>query len=246
VKLALISDIHGNAVALQAVLEEIRKEGVDQIVCLGDVAAMGAQPRECVRLLQELGCPVVQGNTDAALLDRQPLPEDASEHEKVFWEIDGWAAEQLTREDRAFVATFQPTVEVPLGDGEALLAFHGSPRSHSEIILPTTPDEALAEILAGATHVLLAGGHTHRAMVRRFGRSWLINPGSVGLPFDRVPPATAVRHPGWAEYAIVTWSPDRKGVDLRRVHYPVAEYVKALRACDMPHKELLLADWDEA
>lgn len=242
-KLALISDIHGNAVALNAVLKEIEQEGVDQIVCLGDVAATGAQPRECVRLLRELGCPVVMGNTDEALLHLPALPEGAPEPQKILWEIGAWSARQLAEEDRAFMASFQPSVEVPLGDGQSLLAFHGSPRSHSEIILPTTPDEELAQFLAGARQALLAGGHTHRAMVRRYGTSMLVNPGSVGLPFDRVAPETDVRHPDWAEYAIVTWTPSQKRVELRRVHYPMADYVKALKACDMPYKELLLEDW---
>ncbi len=63
-RIALISDIHGNFVALQTVLADIEHEHIDQIVCLGDVTADGPQPVETIRRIQDLGCPVVRGNTD--------------------------------------------------------------------------------------------------------------------------------------------------------------------------------------
>ncbi|BAS26479.1 metallophosphoesterase family protein [Limnochorda pilosa] len=242
-RLALISDIHGNAVALDAVLEAIEQEGVDRIVCLGDVAATGPQPREAAARLRGLGCPVVMGNTDAFLLSLPPLPEDAGKDTRMVWEIDQWGAGQLTTEDRAFLTSFQPTVEVSLGGADALLCFHGSPRSNTEVILPTTPDQALEEALAGNRHALLAGGHTHQAMVRRHQRSTLVNPGSVGLPFDRVPPGEGTRNPAWAEYAIVTWTDGRKSVDLRRVRYSLEALLKAVRESGMPYAERFAEDW---
>lgn len=86
-KVALISDIHGNAVALEAALAAIEEEGVDRVVCLGDVAATGAQPRQVIRRLRELGCPVVMGNTDAQFLSPPSFAEDAGEHQRVMQSI---------------------------------------------------------------------------------------------------------------------------------------------------------------
>ncbi|HEX5442031.1 MAG TPA: metallophosphoesterase family protein, partial [Ktedonobacterales bacterium] len=71
-KIAIIADIHGNLPALEAVLAAVAAEGVERIVCLGDVATLGPQPREVIARLRTLGCPVVMGNTDAILLAPQP------------------------------------------------------------------------------------------------------------------------------------------------------------------------------
>lgn len=242
-KIALISDIHGNAVALDAALQSILRDAVDLIVCLGDVAATGPQPREVIGRLREFGCPVVMGNTDALLLDPPPAAPRSGEQARVVWEIDLWAARQLTAEDRDFLASFRPTVEVPLDGASALLCFHGSPRSNTEVILPTTPDEALEPMLAGSGHALLAGGHTHQAMVRRYKASILVNPGSVGFPYDRVPPRQGTRKPAWAEYAVITWTHDRKDVELRRVRYSLDALLQAVRTSGMPYAEQFAAGW---
>ena len=73
-RIALISDIHGNRIALEAVLADIRREGIDSIVCLGDVAAHGPEPKETVDLLRTLDCPVVMGNADAGVFDTPEGP----------------------------------------------------------------------------------------------------------------------------------------------------------------------------
>ncbi|MBI3286567.1 MAG: metallophosphoesterase family protein [Chloroflexi bacterium] len=72
-RVAIFSDIHGNLVALEAILAEIERERVDQMICLGDVAATGPQPAETLHRLRELNCPVVMGNTDARFLNPQPF-----------------------------------------------------------------------------------------------------------------------------------------------------------------------------
>src|SRR5215470_13131292 len=145
---AIIADIHGNLVALDAALAEIGAEGVEQIVCLGDVAATGPQPTQVLARLRGLGCPLVMGNADAYLLDPKPTENAEGEQQKIA-EIDVWCAGQLSAEDRAFIAGFRPTASVPLGNGVTLLAYHGSPRSFDEAVMVETPDEALAEMLAG-------------------------------------------------------------------------------------------------
>ena len=110
-RIVLIADIHGNLPALDAVLAEIAAEHVDQIVCLGDVAATGPQPRAVVQRLRELGCSVVMGNADITLLD-PPQPSASDETTRRIEEISAWGATQLSREDKDYIRTFQPTIAV--------------------------------------------------------------------------------------------------------------------------------------
>src|SRR5215831_2977947 len=107
-RIAVISDIHGNCVALDAVLADVRQRSVDEMVCLGDAIQGGAQPAETVARLRELGCPVVMGNADAWLLtgvETSPN-ETITERGRVTRE---WSLAHLSPEDRAFIAAFAPT-----------------------------------------------------------------------------------------------------------------------------------------
>jgi len=97
-RIALLADIHGNLVALETVLHEIAQESVDQIVCLGDVGALGPQPHEVITCLRQSHCPVILGNTDAWLLS--PPGAKTSDSETIRT-ITSWCAEQLTPEDRS-------------------------------------------------------------------------------------------------------------------------------------------------
>src|SRR5689334_15515450 len=142
-RLGLIADIHGNLVALETVLAEMALESLDQMVCLGDVAALGPQPGEALARLRALRCPVVMGNTDAWLL----APPSAVDGDRFDRAITQWTIAQLTDDDRAYIASFPPTIELALGEGRALLCFHGSPRSYDDVIVPTTPDDELRAML---------------------------------------------------------------------------------------------------
>src|SRR5437660_12843301 len=113
-RLGLISDIHGNRLALDAVLDELEREQVDQIICLGDVA-VGPQPAEAIAGVRELGCPVVMGNWDAAFLGEMPEPKD--EVGRMLVEIGEWWAGHLSPADREFMEGFEPRLELEL-DGQ--------------------------------------------------------------------------------------------------------------------------------
>lgn len=180
-RIGLISDIHGNLVALEAVLADLADQAVDQIMCLGDVAATGPQPHQTIKRLQSLGCRVVMGNADEWLLD--PQPATSTEHEPHI-AIDSWCIEQLSADDLAFLRIFEPTIALPLSPTATLRCVHGSPRSTIEPIESTTPDEQLAAILEEQAARVIARGHTHVQMLRRFRDKLLVNPGSVGLPFE--------------------------------------------------------------
>jgi predicted phosphodiesterase len=212
-RLALIGDIHGNRVALDAVLADVARRRADELVCLGDVAAGGPQPRAAIARLRELGCAGVRGNAEGWLLDG--LPPGRGEGTRRLGEIVAWARASLAAEDLVYLGTLPPALTLTVG-GITLACFHGSPRSEIEALLATTPDRELAEALDAAPAAgVLAGGHTHLQLRRACGDRLLVNPGSVGLPLGSLrgdPPL-----PAWAEYGLLDVDGSEAVVSLERV-----------------------------
>lgn len=242
-RLAIISDIHGNKVALDAVLDAIATEKIEHIVCLGDVAASGPQPQQVVARLKELGCPIVMGNTDASLLHPVFTPTDDT-FRQYSQDIDLWCSQQLSDDDKVFMRTFQPTIEYPLDDNKVLLAYHGSPRSYNERIQPTTPEEQLDETFSGSHAAIMAGGHTHMQMLRRYKDGIIMNPGSVGLALDRVSPLDEIHNPPWSEYAIIEAEGSKLTVELHRIPFDIQAFIQTIRASGMPHADWLANEWN--
>jgi putative phosphoesterase len=169
VPLGLVSDIHGNDRALEAVVAELARREVEEVVCLGDAVQGGDEPREVLERLESLGWQVILGNADDFLLEvppDSPEPLTPQHLEKREWTL-GQLEERHLEQIRAFPRTLR------LG---RLLAFHGSPRSYDDILLPDSEDDA-------AWHVedvdVLAGGHTHRQWARVVGGALYVNPGAV-------------------------------------------------------------------
>jgi putative phosphoesterase len=214
-RIALISDIHANEVALRAVLAEIRRTGVDQIVCLGDVATLGPRPSAVIGILGQLGCPCIMGNHDEFLLEPE-LVRTYSQSPPVTASID-WCRSRLSSDELDFLRGFERRREIPLGPKSTVQLFHGSPRSHSEDILASTPPDALDEMLAGITATVLAGGHTHIQMLRQHHGALLVNPGSVGMPFKDYVGGQRPTILGHAEYATIEEMDGVIGVSLQRV-----------------------------
>ena len=234
VLLAVISDIHGNLPALEAVLGELEQDRPDELVCLGDVA-LGPWPAETLARVRALECTVVRGNWDGWLVDGFPPAPD--ERMQRFIEQGEWWARMLSAEDREFVATFAPRTELEL-EGVRMLCFHGSPASYDEVILATTPHEELLATFAGFDHSLLLGGHTHAQLTRVVEGRLLVNPGSVGLPFRGFPLGGPQPISPWAEYGLVRLERGRFSVELRRTSYDVEAMLRHVIDSGVPH-----ADW---
>lgn len=241
-RIAIISDIHGNLVALEAVLADLDRFQIDQIVCLGDVAASGPQPHQIVERLQCLNCPVVMGNTDAWLLQPQPSTSTDEDTRRIE-DIDRWCIEQLSPADLLYLQTFPPVLEIQLADRITLCCFHGSPRSNADIVMSTSSDQDLEQMLSPFRAPLMAGGHTHMQMLRRYKDLTIINPGSVGLPFECDSLTGQVRNPPWAEYALVGCENGNLRIELRRVPVVVDTIVQAALMSGMPHAAWWIKDW---
>src|SRR4051812_45491604 len=236
-RIATISDMHGNNVALDAVVDDIQHESVDQIVCLGDAIQGGPQPAEVVARLRELRCPVVMGNADAWLLTGEETgaePVD-SERQRKLDAVRDWSLQQLSDADRAFIAGFQPTIKIALGDGRNLLGFHGSPTSFDDIIVPTTSEDEVQHLLGGFDPHILTGGHTHIQQIRHLRRSFYFGCGSVGFAYRHNQPDGQFRADPWAEYAILTVDGPRTALEFRRVPFDVDALIAVYQASGRPY-----------
>jgi len=240
-RVAVISDIHGNRIALDTVLDDLRTHPADQIICLGDAIQGGPQPAQVVRRLQELGCPVVMGNADAWLLSGVDTGNEITneERERTLKAVRDWSLVQLSPEDKAFIQEFRPTVEVELEAGRKLLCFHGSPDSFDDIMLPDTSQEDLFKFLGRHNADAMAGGHTHVQYVRRIGADGRIffNPGSVGLAYSHHQPEGEERMDPWAEYAVLTSEGSRLALEFRRVPYDVTPLLDTYRSSGRPYAD---------
>jgi len=239
-RLAVISDMHGNAFALDQVLQDIRRQEIEQMVCLGDTVQGGAQPAQTVARLRELNCPIVMGNADAWLLTGEETSpqETTSEQQRA---VRAWSLAQLSDADKAFMQHYQPTIEIALEAGKKLLCFHGSPHSFDDIILPETPDETVRQYLGGFDVTLLTGGHTHTQQLRRLSNSWYFNPGSVSLAYNWERDREGRKVDPWSDYAIVSSDGENFGITFRHVPFDVDKLTRIIRASGRPYAEDAIA-----
>ena len=198
-RVAALNDIHGNLPALEAVLAEVEREEVDLIVCGGDMVS-GPLPRETLDVLLGLGerARFVLGNADRWFLD---VYDGRTEPEPV----DAWLVEQVGESERGFFAGLPSHVVVDVDGLGDVFFCHGSPRSEDEIITAITSRDRLQPMLEGVKERVVVCGHTHVQFDRVVAGKRLVNPGSVGMPYEDTPGAR------WALLA--------EDIELRRTEY---------------------------
>jgi len=244
-RIAIISDIHGNNIAFETVLTDMQRQQFDQIVCLGDAIQGGPQPAAVVQNLRALNCPVVMGNADAWLLSGVETADEGipPERLKKMGDIRVWSLSQLSEDDRAFIAGFQPTVTLDLESDLDLLCFHGSPTSFDDIILPAAPQEEFQKFLGEYSDHILTGGHTHAQQIRRNGELFFFNPGSVGFAFSQYQPDGQFRADPWAEYAILNVGNGQTSLEFRRIPFDVNELIRVYRESGRPFADEAIAQY---
>jgi len=194
-KIAIISDIHGNMEALESVLADIELEDCDKIFCLGDLAMAGPEPSRTIDKIQELtetkDFILIQGNTDEMIAN---WDDNQIQELKKISEVMGNALESdqkiLSAQQKEFLRNLPPTLELTLL-GVKIFLCHGSPRKNNENISPGLPIEQIEEMIAGinvnAANVIFAG-HTHLpAGYQTNTKQTVVNVGSVGRPFTPKP-----------------------------------------------------------
>jgi putative phosphoesterase len=227
-RLAALSDIHGNATALRAVLADLDIQGgADQLLVLGDIVLLGPDPAEVVEHLMKRDAVGVYGNTDRFLLDTDwSAFEPRSEEERADQALCLWALERLDEEARAWLRSL-PFKKNLVVDAQRLLLVHGSPRSVGDAMGADTPEAHVRQMIAGAEADLILFGHTHTQLDRTVGSVRLINPGAVGYPQGEE---------STARYALLTWDGGDWHVAFRLVRYDVDEVAQRLLAAERPYR----------
>jgi predicted phosphodiesterase len=219
-RVAIFSDVHGNAAALEAVLADIGARGpFDRILNGGDFAFGGPRPREAVERLIETGYPAVIGNTDEMV---------AASPEGAVGAVAAWARTRLTPEQVDWLRALPRLRRIEPPGGPPLVLVHATPWSTTDMIDPASPAATVARAFEQAETRALVYGHIHRAYIREVAGGLIVNAGSVGFPFDGDPrPAWAVltlERGAWRA-EIVRTEYDREGAaqDLLTSDHPDAE-----------------------
>jgi putative phosphoesterase len=203
-RVAALYDVHANVPALQAVLADVEREGVDTVLFGGDLT-WGPEPADALALVRSLpGARFVRGNCD-----REP---------------DEWELSRLSAEDVAFLQGLPESLEL-----DGVLYCHATPRSDEEIVTPATPDEDLAEILAGVEQRTVVAGHTHMQQDRQIGGIRFVNAGSVGLPYE-------------GELAAFWALVEAGDIQLRKTPLEVDRVADAFRRSDWPRADEFLRE----
>lgn len=244
-RIALLSDIHGNIVALDAVLAHMARHGpFDRIVVAGDLAWSGPWPAEVVDRVQAMNASVIQGNTDAFFLCNADVTPPGKSEERFAMQL-AWMREQLGRVRTAYLAGLPFSERITPAPGHDLLVVHANPSDLDRPIIPRMAEHDLDQLLAiddEPNWTVLAFGHVHVPFVRQWREHTLVDVASVGLPMDGDPRAA---------YAILSWDGRRWHVEHHRVFYDVPVVAHQMRASGMPRgkhfaERLMAANYGKA
>jgi putative phosphoesterase len=209
-KIGLISDIHGNAVALEAVLKSMGP--VDAIVCAGDIVGYNPYPNETIDLLRKYTVKCVSGEHDKAV-----ITGDTEWFNGVTADTLKWTAKHLKKENMEFIRNLPEHIEC-----DGMTVYHGSPGSMKDLVFEYEP-EKMCSVFDTVEHQVFAFGHTHVPVLKECGEKIVLNPGSVGQPRDGN---------NQASYAI--WDTVTHEFEIRRVDYDYKQVQAKILAEGLP------------
>lgn len=226
---AIISDIHGNRSALEAVLADLRTRQIDALYCLGDLVGYAAHPNEVIDRIRAEGIPTIMGNYDDGVgFERDECgcaytnPVDKALGDQSL----AWTKATVTSENRAFLRTLVSEIRFEAA-GKRVLLVHGSPRRINEYLFEDRPLSSFQRLAASSNADIVVFGHTHKPYTRLVDDVLFVNAGSVGKPKDG----------DWrACYIVLDPAEAATPVDFLRVPYDVAGEAAAIRASDLPDK----------
>ncbi|MCL2315086.1 MAG: metallophosphatase family protein, partial [Proteobacteria bacterium] len=228
-RIAIIADIHGNFIACEAVMKDIRSQAPDFIVAAGDLALRGPHPTESVDLVFSECQHVLIGNTDAYLAGRY-VRGAYQEHSHWKTELLQWTQEKLGPERLSKMAQLPFSLSLAPYPGQSIFICHANPKNLEDSLEPTLNESTLRHYLEGIRARVIVFGHLHFPYRRRIGANLLIDVGSTGLQRDG----------DWrASYGLVTFTPTSRKVHIRRVKYPVRQAMQALTGRSVPGARML-------
>jgi predicted phosphodiesterase len=219
-RIAVLSDIHGNAHALDRCLDDLASRGgADVVVAAGDLCLDGPRPKQVLKRLEAIGARCLRGNTDRFVGTADPAQLDDEDARGVAW------VRERIGDDRTRWLGDLP-FSLAFGDGEdGLLVCHANPKSDDEHVWPDAYDDTLERLFDGVVQRTIAFGHLHLPYVRVWRGRTLVNVASAGLPKDGDP---------HAHYAILTWRSGGWEVQSRHVRFDVEKVVRQLKKSGIP------------
>lgn len=237
-KIAVISDVHGNVTALQAVIDDAHRAGCTDFWFLGDLFVPGPGAHDLLALLDALPITTyVRGNWEHGLIETLDGEIDTGDPSDIYEVIiDDYVASQLTAAEITRIRQL-PLVETPVVDGLNFQVSHNLPTKDSGHTLQPTGNQAAFDQLAGDQADVVVYGHVHHQLFRQSqAGQFIINPGTVGMPFPHWSRfATDLR----AQYAILTThGPAMPDVDFRKVTYDAEAEIALARSRHLPYADL--------
>jgi putative phosphoesterase len=230
-KIAFIADIHGNAIALEHVLNDIQKKSIDKIYVLGDLCYRGPEPKRSLDLVRSLNTEVIKGNADEWVVrgvQAGEVPDKALE--KMNQEKD-WTVTQLDQHDLRDLNQLPQEIRV-IHEDTSFHMFHAVPNNLFEIVLPSTDDHEIeSKLMSFSDADIYVYAHIHKPFVRSVNGKIILNTGSVGLPFD-----------GIAKASYVTVEVENGNIHtcIHRVPYDVEHVVQQYESCGYPNAEMMI------
>ena len=226
-RVAVITDIHANLPALDAVLARIDEQGIETTYCGGDLVGYGPRPDEVCARIEDRGIPTIYGNYDWAIARDE---EDCgcayvTKHDREIGQLSvDWTLEHTGRRAKDFMRELPFDIRFELA-GERVRLVHGSPRKVNEYLFEDKPARTFERIAAGADCDVLVFGHTHRPWVHEYGGVTFVNCGSVGKPKDG-----DLR----AAFAVLGERDGSVEVEIQRVEYPAEPVAAEMREAGLP------------
>ncbi len=232
-RIALLSDIHGNIPALEAVVSDLNRRQVDTVVNLGDHISGPLWPKETINVLEKQDWLHILGNHDRNLINQDPAHHGPS---------DKYAYALIDEDDKKWISTLPPYFELPNG----MFLFHGTPVNDNVYLLETVENGRIRlatqkEILTRLKNVkkrIMICGHTHiQRVVNLQGDIMIVNPGSVGLQaYDNTVPETHIVETGspHARYSILDYANGTWSVEMLLIEYDYNSAVKQAEKNNRP------------
>jgi putative phosphoesterase len=226
-RIAVITDIHANLPALEAVLEATNRTDVDAVYCGGDLVGYGPHPNEVCALIEKRGIPTIYGNYDYAIArdldDCGCAYRDRHERELGQLSVE-WTLAHTDRRSKDFMRGLPFDLRFDLGDKRVRLV-HGSPRKVNEYLFADKPARTFERIAAGADGHVLVFGHTHQPWINEYGGVLFVNCGSVGKPKDGDPRAA---------FAVLELDEGQVMAEIDRVAYDADAVARELAQVGLP------------
>lgn len=231
IQIAVISDIHANIIALEAVLKDIEERNISQVYCLGDLVDFAPWGNEVIDLMQQRGIPCLLGNHDERIAFNQPViplaHHDAEETANRDVAIN-YSKRTITPEHKNWLKERPYQLELSFKTGakiRRILLVHASPSSNDEYIYASHDQQALFGGLRNKDIDVLCMGHTHLSYIQQYKDVWFVNCGSVGRSKEKDRKAA---------YSILTISEAEVKAEIVKVAYSLDEVTAAIHKSEIP------------